>query len=343
MASELKQSQLVLNEVEELQKVIKTKKLPSFWNVFQFLYRFTMYYRDLGYNDTEIVGMAVEWLIDSKTDYEIDAVCDLIASVPNQSDKKYRQLRELPNTIIFYKEELDTLKSIESRQAQRLYFSMLVACKVQEIKGSKNPNHIYSDLGSVCRLGEMNTCKLNDALIELGFKHKVIKAPLDANYVEVKMGGTDTVHEINDFEPSKVKHYFIELFGEYEPIEKPVILLDYWGEEEPQLFKSRQECARELGIPQSNIVKSLKPWTYTTNKRATLGYRDYMFIDASRKEDETDKAYNIRMYLEKELRYLVKSYYIKVKQGKMKVGKPIVIEYETVEELVESINSKSAK
>lgn len=321
MASELKQSKLVLNEVEELQKVIKTKELPKFWNVFQFLYRFTMYYRDLGYNDTEIVGMAVEWLIDSKTDYEIDAVCDLIASVPNQGDKKYRQLRELPTTIIFYKEELDTLRNIESRQAQRMYFSMLVVCKVQEIKGSKNPNHIYSDLGGVCRLGGMDACsKLNDALIELGFRHKVIKAPLDGNYVEIKMGGTDTIHEINDFEPSKVKDYFIELFGEYEPETKPVIALDYWGDEEPQYFDSVSDCARALGVTPSDISRcTQRLW----QKKGSLSAKDYMFIDAIRHEDESDKDYNIRMVVNRMMLYGIKRYYTKLKSGKLKWGKPI--------------------
>ena len=334
----LRVSSLVLNEVQEVQEAIKSKQIPLFWNVFQFLYRFTMYYRDLGYNKTEIVGMAVEWLIDAKIDYEIDAVVELIESVPSQNDKKYRVLRELSTNITIYKEEIKVIKSVESRQAQRMYFSMLMVCKVQENKGSKNPNYIYADLGDVCRLGQMDACKLNGALIELGFKHKVIKSPLDGNYVTIeKMGGKKIAHEIQNFNPLKIKDYFIELFGAYEPETKPVIALDYWGDEEPKRYDSVSDCARDLGVTPSDISRcTQRLW----QKKGSLSAKDYMFIDASKREDESDKGYNVRMVARKMMLYKVQRYYTKLKSGKLKLGEPIVKHCDTLEEFVETLKNK---
>ena len=314
----LKVSSLVLNEVEELQKVIKSKELPQFWSVYQFLYRFTKYYRGLDYNDAEIVGMAVEWLIDSKTDYEVDAVCDLIASVPKEGDENYHPLRELPTTIIFYESELETIKTIKNRTTQQFYFTMLVICKTQEIKGSKNPSYIYSDLNDIARLAKLNISNTNKFLIELGFEMKLLKAPLDANYIEVMTSSEGKKKRIKEFNPTKIQEYFIKLFGKFEP-EKPVIALDYYGDEKPQYFNSISECARALNVKQSDISRcTQRVW----KKNGTLTANDYIFIDATRKEEESDKEYNIRMATHKIFLYGIKRYYSKLKSGKVRIEVP---------------------
>lgn len=315
MANELKQSQLVLNEVKYVKEMLETKQIPSFWNTYQMVNRLTRYYLEQDYDRFEVVALVVEFLTQAGIDYEIEAVVEQVNKIKDVNDKDYYPLRELNDTIIFYESELETIKTIKNRTTQQFYFTMLVICKVQEIKGSKNPNHVYSDINDIARLAKLNISNTNKFLIELGFEMKLLKAPLDANYIEVMTSSEGKKHRIKEFNPMNIQEYFIKFFGKHDN-EKPIIALDYWNEEKPQYFNSISDASRELGLRHSDISRALNPF----GKRGALFVEDYMFINAIRKEGESDKEYNIRMSASKMVMYSLKKCYRGLRSGKTKLS-----------------------
>lgn len=318
MANELKQSQLVLNEVKYVKEMLETKQIPSFWNTYQMVNRLTRYYLEQDYDRYEVVGLVVEFLTQAGIDYEIDVVVEQVNKIKDVNDKDYYPLRELNDTIIFYESELETIKTIKNRTTQQFYFTLLVVYKTQEIKGAKNPNYIFSDINDIARLAKLNISNTNKFLIELGFEMKLLKAPLDANYIEVMTSSEGKKKRIKDFNPMNIQEYFIKLFGEHQAT-KPIIALDYYGDEQPKYFDSVSDCARALNVKQSDISRcTQRVW----KKNGTLTANDYMFIDATRKEEESDKEYNIRMATHKIFLYGIKRYYSKLKSGKVRIEVP---------------------
>lgn len=316
MANELKQSQLVLNEVKYVKEMLETKQIPSFWNTYQMVNRLTRYYLEQDYDRFEVVGLVVEFLTEAKIDYEIDIVVEQVNKIKDVNDKDYYPLRKLNDTIVFYESELETIKTIKSRLTQQFYFTMLVICKVQEIKGSKNPNHVYSDINDIARLVKLNASNTNKFLIELGYEMKLLKAPLDANYIEVQTSSEGKKKRIKEFNPMNIQEYFTKLFGKFEP-EKPIIALDYWGDEQPLYFNSVTEASEVLKVGKSDISRCVcRLW----DKKSSISAGDYMFIDATRLEEETDKEFNIRMNARRLTMYGIRKHYRQLKSGKVKLS-----------------------
>ena len=323
MANELKPSQLVLNEVQVVQEMIKSKEIPSVWNVWQVVNRLTRYYLERDYDRYEVVGLVIEWLVEAKVDYDIDVVVEQVNKI-NVNDKDYYGLRELPTTIIFYDSEISTIKTIKNRTTQEFYFTLLLICKIQELKGAKSPNYIYSDLNDIGRLIKLNVGNVSKFLIELGYEMKLLSCPLDGNYIEVHTSNEGKKHRIKDFNPMQIQQYFINFFGEPE-IKRPVMALDYWGDEEPLYFESLSDCSRALDAKVSDIGRCLdRMWA----KNGAISAKDYMYIDATRLENETDEHYNVRMYAKRMRLYAIQKYYRKIKSGKIKLNFDVTTETE---------------
>lgn len=316
MANELKQSQLVLNEVKYVKEMLRTKQIPSFWSTFNAVNRLTRYYLEQQeYDKYEIVGLVVQFLTEVGIDYNIETVVESITKIID--DKQYN-LRNDEETILIYEEEFEIMKQL-SITSRKYYFTFLLIVKIQEIRKTKNPTYIYYDLKDVGRLigfdGSKN--KFEKSLIEIGFDKKLILAPINGRYVEVKgVGGSKVALQIDEFNPLKIEEYYNTLFTN----KKKIVAIEVYGEREDfKVYDSLRSAEEDCGCKKSAINDAINK-AFKTRKTWEMK-NGLVFIVTD--EDDSEVVVKMKVGFVQKLQ----PYYKDIMKKKIILGQPKAIEY----------------
>lgn len=213
---EIKVQNMILNEYEVVEEMVRTSTIPQYYNNMDILInRLLRYFYEVDKDNA--VDLLKQTLNKLDIVYEDKAVDETI--------KKYTVIQPLKRTngINIYQEEVDAINKISGRENQRVAFGLLVIQKVL----SPHSNRLYldnwNDVFKVVKIG--NQDQRNSTLYQLQ-QQKAIDVPLFDNYLEVKIAKTDgkintTIKDGFD----KVDGWFDKIFAENTNLET-IIMVD---------------------------------------------------------------------------------------------------------------------
>lgn len=277
---------MVVNELEMVRRVIKGEGIPEYFTVKKFAVKmFRYYYYELQYSKEDSCKEICDFLESRNILFSKKEVYD----IPTwYKFDKGKPLRTSNKPITYYKSEIDLIKTLSSRQVQRLAFGFLTIAKFQQQYTTiSEPTAIYRGIREVLQLVNITASskRTNAFVIELG-KLGYISAPLDRNciYCNIMSDGSDEVMlEIYNFEPNMVDGLFMTLFGKNEVI---VLAIPECEEEADEWFvDTLANMKKRLGFSSgdSSITKCC-------NFNGRIKTKDFMFFKVE--EDDTEEFLN---------------------------------------------------
>ena len=216
---EIKVQNMILNEYEVVEEMVRTSTIPDFYkNVDILVNRLYRYFYELDKDNA--VDLLKQELDKLDVAYEDEYLEDKVI--------RYTVVQPLKRTngINLYEEEFNAINNIKGRSNQRVAFGLLVIQKVL----SPHSNRLYLDnwydVFKVVKFG--NQDQKNSTLYQLQ-QQEVIDVPLYDNYLEVKIARTDgKTHTTIKDGFDKIDGWFETIFAENTNLET-VIMVDENG------------------------------------------------------------------------------------------------------------------
>ena len=216
---EIKVQNMILNEYEVVEEMVRTSTIPDFYkNVNILVNRLYRYFYEVNKEDAiNLLKQELEKLDIAYDDEYLEG-----------GVMKYEVVQPLKRTngINIYQEEVDAINRIKGRSNQRTAFSLLIIQKVLSPHSNKLYFDNWNDMFKPVNI--TNQVERNNIIYQLQ-QQGVIDVPLYDNYLEVKIAKADgKVHTVIKDDFDKIDKWFDKIFAENTNLET-IVMVDEDG------------------------------------------------------------------------------------------------------------------